>query len=322
MTTRPDFAFIVFDDIQSLDLTGPWEVTEKAADTAGVAVSMLTASLGGGPVTTSSGLRIEVDAAIEDVAAPDTLVVVGGHGVTTALADPRLLEEIARLAAGARRVASVCSGSFLLAEAGLLDGRRATTHWTVCEDLAERYPKVQVDPDAIYVRDGDVWTSAGVTSGIDLALGLAEDDYGREVALRVARQLVVYARRPGGQSQFSVQLESQTAEREPLRELQSWMAEHPDADLSVAVLASRLHVSERQLSRIFGAELGSSPGDYVERLRIERARSVLETDEAPLDAVASRCGFPSSEVMRRAFQRRLGTSPSGYRDRFRSPTAA
>ncbi len=178
---------------------------------------------------------------------------------------------------------------------------------------------MSVEPDPIFIRDGSVMTSAGVTSGMDLALALVEEDLGRDVALRTARMLVIYARRPGGQSQFSVQLAQQTAEREPLRDLQAWIPEHLDSDLSVGALAARLHLSERQLSRIFRRELGATPADYVERLRVERARSMLETDGDSLERVASRCGFASAEVMRRAFHRRLGTSPREYRERFRSP---
>ena len=177
-------------------------------------------------------------------------------------------------------------------------------------------------PDPIFVRDGNVITSAGVTAGMDLALALAEEDHGREAALQTARVLVIYARRPGGQAQFSVQLSQQMAESRPIRELQTWIGEHLDADLSVAALAGRVHLSERQFARVFRREVGTTPADYVERLRVERARSVLETDPAPLEAVARRCGFAGAELMRRAFQRRLGTSPREYRSRFRPTLAA
>ena len=312
---------VAFDGVQSLDVTGPWEVLHTADRHAGSPRRLLLASLDGGPVRSESGIEISADVSLASLERVDTLVVAGGEGTRAAVGDARLIAEIARLAAGARRTASVCSGAFLLAEAGLLDGRRATTHWSRCESLARRYPAVTVEPDSIFVRDGSVLTSAGVTAGIDLALALVEDDLGRDVALRAARQLVVYARRPGGQSQFSVQLSHQLAEREPVRELQAWIADHLDGDLSVAALAGRMHLSERQLSRVFGAELGATPADYVERLRVERARSMLETDGASLESVASRCGFGGAEVMRRAFHRRLGASPSDYRSRFRIPAA-
>ncbi len=314
-------AIVAFDGVQSLDVTGPWEVLHTADRYAAGSRRLLLATLDGRPVRSESGIELSADASLESLARVDTLIVAGGTGTRTAVDDAPLIAEIARLAAGARRTASVCSGAFLLAEAGLLDGRRATTHWSRCESLARSYPEVTVEPDAIFVRDGSVLTSAGVTAGMDLALALVEDDLGRDVALQTARQLVVYARRSGGQSQFSVQLSHQLAEREPVRDLQAWMADHLDEDLSVGALAGRLHLSERQLTRVFGSELGATPADYVERLRVERARSMLETDGSSLESVASRCGFTSAEVMRRAFQRRLRTSPSDYRRRFRMPAA-
>lgn len=312
---------VAFDGVQSLDVTGPWEVLHTADRFAGSSRRLLLATLDGGAVRSESGIELTADVSLAAIERVDTLIVAGGTGTRTAVGDAPLIAEIARLAAGARRTASVCSGAFLLAEAGLLDGRRATTHWSRCKQLAERYPEVSVEPDSIFVRDGSILTSAGVTAGMDLALALVEDDLGRDVALQTARMLVVYARRPGGQSQFSVQLSQQLAEREPVRDLQAWMADHLADDLSVGALAGRMHLSERQLSRVFAAELGASPADYVERLRVERARSMLETDGDSLESVASRCGFASAEVMRRAFHRRLGASPSDYRRRFRIPTA-
>ncbi len=210
----------------------------------------------------------------------------------------------------------------MLAAAGLLDGRRAVTHWAYCDALAAAYPEVEVDADPIFVRDGDFVTSAGVTAGIDLALALVEEDHGSELALEIARWLVVYAQRPGGQSQFSVQLAHRAAASDPLRGLQGWIAEHLEDDLSVGALAGRLHLSERQLTRRFRSELGASPADYVERARIEAARARLEVGDEGLEAVAARCGFASAEVMRRAFRRRLGTNPSGYRERFRVAVSA
>ena len=314
-------AIVAFDGVQSLDVTGPWEVLHTAGLYAGSPADLVLATADGGPVRSESGLELTADVSLDSLESVDTLIVAGGTGTREAVGDSALIAGIARLAAGARRTASVCSGAFLLAEAGLLDGRRATTHWSRCEQLARRYPQVTVEPDPIFIRDGAVMTSAGVTAGMDLALALVEEDLGRDVALRTARMLVIYARRPGGQSQFSVQLAQQTAEREPLRELQAWISEHLEEDLSVGALAARLHLSERQLSRVFRRELGATPADYVERLRVERARSMLETDGDSLERVASRCGFASAEVMRRAFHRRIGTSPRDYRARF-SPVAA
>jgi transcriptional regulator GlxA family with amidase domain len=218
-------------------------------------------------------------------------------------------------------VASVCSGAFLLAEAGVLAGRRATTHWESCDALARRHPDVEVDPDPIFVRDGNVLTSAGVTAGMDLALALVEDDHGPERALAVARQLVMYVRRPGGQSQFSAALRAQRAERRPLRELQAWVADHLDADLSVEALARRAAMSPRNFARAFAAEAGVTPARYVEEVRVEAARRLLEGTGRPVDGIAAACGFGSAETMRRAFLRTVHVPPSEYRKRFRKEPA-
>jgi transcriptional regulator GlxA family with amidase domain len=224
---------------------------------------------------------------------------------------------IARAARRARRTTSVCTGSYLLAAAGVLDGRRATTHWAFCDGLAERYPAVDLDPEPVFVRDGDVWTSAGVTAGMDLALALVEEDLGAEVALAVARLLVVFLKRPGGQAQFSGALAAQQATRPALRELQTWIAAHLDEDLSIAALAARAGFSERSFARAFRAEVGQTPAAYVETLRVERARTLLEDGAESLEAVARAAGFSSAEVLRRAFHRRVGVGPAAYRERFR-----
>jgi transcriptional regulator GlxA family with amidase domain len=321
---RPRIVFVAFEGVEALDITGPWEVLHTAGLIAGQQPELRCVTADGRDIRSNSGLSFRADAAIGELGPEpiDTLVVPGGAGVRDALRERGLIDAIATRSAAARRTAGVCTGAFLLAEAGLLDGRRATTHWAGCERLAARYPEVAVEPDPIFIRDGDIYTSAGVTSGMDLALALVEEDLGAEVALQTARMLVVYARRPGGQTQFSVQLAHQLAERAPLRDLQAWMEEHLAEDHSVGALADRLHLSERQFARVFRRELGTTPGDYVEQLRVERARNILETDAAALETVASRCGFAGAEVMRRAFQRRLGTSPSEYRQRFRPPLAA
>ena len=321
-TSPPRIGIVAFDGVEALDVTGPWEVLHTAGVIAGVVPDLACITADGLDIRSSSGLTYTADTAIARVDALDTLIVAGGTGVRIALEDPELVAGVARLAAEARRTASVCTGAFLIAEAGLLDGRRATTHWAGCAEFAARFPRVEVDPDPIFIRDGDVLTSAGVTAGMDLALALVEEDHGREVALQTARMLVLYARRPGGQSQFSVQLKRGSATDEPLRDLQAWIAEHPDENLSVGALAGRLHLSERQFSRVFARELGTTPADYVEEVRVEQARGLLETDGGSLDRVAARCGFASAEVMRRVFHRRLGASPREYRDRFRSPLSA
>jgi transcriptional regulator GlxA family with amidase domain len=265
----------------------------------------------------SSGLEVVAGRAARDVRGPlDTLLIAGGEGVRHAVGDAATIAWIRRIEPRCRRVSSVCSGAFLLARAGLLDGRRATTHWRSCDDLARLFPRVQVEPDRIYVRDGRIATSAGITAGMDLALALVEEDLGGELARDVARQMVLFLRRPGGQSQFSAQLASPLASRLSLRELQSWIHEHPDADLAVETLARRMAMSPRNFARVFTRELAVTPARYVERARIEAARARLEDSSTGLDEVAAACGFGSAETLRRVFQRLLRVSPSAYRDTF------
>jgi transcriptional regulator GlxA family with amidase domain len=308
---------VAFDGAQSLDIAGPAEAFSIATRFFGGEYELELVTPGGEAARCSSGLSLSADGAIDDVRGPiDTLVVAGGASAHAAAADPRVIEWLVGTARSARRVASVCTGAFLLAEAGLLDGRRATTHWSECAMLAERYPKVTVEPDPIYVRDGKVFSSAGVTAGMDLALALIEDDHGADVALKTARSLVLFVRRPGGQSQFSAQLTAAPARREPLRDVQAHVAEHPAADLSVPALAARAYMSERNFARAFRAETGMTPAAYVEAARVERARRELETTDLPVQAVAARCGFGTVETMRRAFGRRLGVNPAAYRERF------
>ncbi len=313
-------AILVFDGVQSLDLAGPLEVLSLAgrlAESGSAPYTVETVAPAPGPIESSSGLHITPDATIaEHRRRLDTLIVAGGSGTRAAAADAATLMWLRGAAARARRVASVCTGAFLLARAGLLDGRRATTHWASCNTLARRYPRISVEPDPIFVRDGDIITSAGVTAGIDMTLALVEEDLGAEVALRVARELVLFVRRPGGQRQFSTALGAQTPDRGGLAELRGWMAEHLDGDLSVPTLAGRLHVSERHLSRLFAAELGTTPGACVEEMRVERARLLLETGDAQLAEIARCCGFRTVETLRRSFARRLGVSPRDYRLRF------
>jgi transcriptional regulator GlxA family with amidase domain len=236
--------------------------------------------------------------------------------VEDALADAELMRWLRSAAGRSRRVASVCSGAFLLAGAGLLDGRRATTHWAACDELSRRHPDVVVQRDAIFVRDGQVWTSAGVTAGMDLALALVEEDLGPAAARDVARWLVLFLKRPGGQSQFSAQLASSGAGREALRELQAWIPGNLGSDLSVPALAERAHMSPRHFARAFRAEVGMTPAAYVESVRVEQARIALEGSRATVDEIARGCGFGTVETMRRAFHRRIGVGPSAYRNRF------
>jgi transcriptional regulator GlxA family with amidase domain len=306
---------VLFDDVQSLDVTGPVEVFAGAETGRGGSYRIRTASLDGAPVRTSSGLTLVPDHALADAPAPHTLLVPGGRG--TQHPDPRLTDWLRAHGPRAERLVSVCTGAFVLAAAGLLDGRRATTHWAYCDRLARDHSAVHVDPDPIYVRDGQVSTSAGVTSGIDLALALVEEDLGREMALTVARHLVVFLRRPGGQAQFSAQLAAQTAQREPLREVQQWITEHPDHDLSVECLAARASLSPRHFARAFQAETGMTPGRYVERVRLEHARRLLEDTADGIEEISRACGYGTPEAMRRAFVKTLGSAPAEYRRRFR-----
>ena len=302
---------------QSLDVLGPVEVFHHAAQE-GPAVYDVTVvgPGGGGTITTDSGLRLGVAPLPEPPPRHDTLVVAGGPGARAAIDDEAIVDWVLRASRRARRTVSICTGAFLLAAAGLLDERKATTHWAHCDELASTFARVQVDPDPVFVNDGEVWTSAGITAGIDLALALVEEDLGPAAALSAARELVVFLKRPGGQSQFSSALSAQQATRPELRELQAWIAGHLEENLTVPVLAERALMSERTFTRAFHREVGQTPAAYVETLRIERARDLLEDGAPSLEAVAQASGFASAEVLRRAFHRNLGVSPAEYRERF------
>jgi transcriptional regulator GlxA family with amidase domain len=306
--------FVTYPRITALDLVGPHEVFAASGG-----YEIVVAGPEAGAVVTARGPGIVADRPLASVRGPiDTLVVVGGEGAFAAARDPLLVRAVANLARRSRRVTSVCTGAFVLAAAGLLDGKRATTHWSSCARLAERHPGTVVDPDRIFVQDGNIWTSAGVTAGMDLALALVADDMGEDVARAVARQLVMYVQRPGGQAQFSAQLGAQRAARDPLRELQGWIGEHPAADHSVERLAARVAMSPRHFARVFRADVGCTPAVYVEQVRVEVGRRLLETTDLTIDEVAATAGFGTPETLRRAFARRVGVSPTEYRDRFRS----
>lgn len=317
MPTPRRVVLVAFPDVQALDVTGPSEVFSLAERAHAGAYATELVTTAGLPFRTSSGLQLTPDGSIPTCGgAIDTLLVAGGRGVRSAVADEALSSWLRLAARRSRRVGSVCTGAFLLARAGLLNGRRATTHWTACSALQRSYPAIAVAFDPIFVRDGNLYTSAGVTAGIDLALALVEEDLGPRAALEVARELVLFIRRPGGQAQFSAGLAGQAAERPSLRSLQAWIADHLDDDLSVAALARRAFMSERNLARVFGQQVGVTPAAYVEALRLERARTLLETTDAQLEEVAGRCGFGTVETLRRTFGRRLKVSPSDYRSRF------
>jgi transcriptional regulator GlxA family with amidase domain len=318
MAERPRVVIVAFEHgAQILDVTGPLEVFSTSNNVVpGARYRCDVASLPGGIVRTSCGLGIETVTTSSLDGPIDTLVIAGGRIELVDIENEALLGEVRRLAAGARRVTSVCTGAYLLASAGLLDGRHATTHWGHCTTLAQAYPQITVEPDSIYVKDENVWTSAGVTAGIDLALALVADDLGQQAAAFVARNLVVYLRRSGGQTQFSAPLAAQAAEREPFRDLLAWMIDHLADDLSVAALARRMNLSERQFARVFKIEVGISPGDHVEALRLEAACRLLETTTETVDQVARACGYGNTETLHRAFRRRMNTTPGEHRHHF------
>jgi transcriptional regulator GlxA family with amidase domain len=308
---------VAFEGAQTLDFTGPLEVFSTAERLHPGSYLVEVVAPGGLPFRTSSGLKVAPDRSTAACrGAVDTLLAAGGAGVREAARDEPLVRWLRAAAGRSRRVASVCTGAFLLGAAGLLEGRRVTTHWAWADRFARDHPGVQVEPDRIFVRDGEVWTSAGVTAGIDLALALVEDDHGREAALEVARWLVVFVRRPGGQSQFSAPLAAQSAERGPLREVQEAVLADLAGDLSVERLAERACMSPRNFARVFRRETGVTPAAWVETARVECARQLLEASSAPTETIAFECGFGTVETMRRAFRRRVGVSPGEYRDRF------
>lgn len=316
---------LIYPDAQMLDITGPLEVFARTSRwlqeqdySPGPAYTLDVVAERAGAVRCSSGIEINATATCAADTPADTLLVTGGIGYASAAANPVIVDWLSSMAATTPRVASICTGALLLARAGLLDGRKATTHWAYCDELERAGANIQVDPDAIYVRDGNIMTSAGVTSGIDMALAMVEADWGQPVAVAIARQLVMYLKRPGGQSQFSEQLRAQTGDSDRLQQLQLWILDHLQHDLSVPALARRVAMSERSFSRRFSRAVGTSPAKYVERCRVGAARNKLEQTSQSLDRIAGACGFRSAEILRRAFVRELGVSPTAYRDRFRS----
>lgn len=309
---------VAFPGVQPLDVAGPAEVFSAAAQFVPDSYVVEVVARSADPLTARSGAYGIVPATTTARCRGriDTLIVAGGFGVSEAVEDELLVGWVRSAARRSRRVASVCSGAFLLAAAGLLDGRRATTHWAYCADLQLRHPEIEVDPKPIFVRDGNVWTAAGVTAGIDLALALVDGDLGGEVARRAARWLVMFVQRPGTQAQFSSHLGAGAATREPLRELQGWIADHLDQDLRVEALAARSAMSTRNFARAFRRETGMTPASYVEAVRVEAARQRLEGSAEPVEQIAARTGFGTPETMRRAFARRVGVPPAEYRARF------
>ncbi|MFD6398416.1 GlxA family transcriptional regulator [Nocardia sp. NPDC060249] len=314
---------VLFDRVDLLDVTGPPEVfsllQREMDDPTGYRVVLAAESMEA--VSTSAGVRILPDVTFAELGRVDTVVVPGAVETdsqrrVSAVVDPGVVAAVSRLAEGARRVASVCVGAHILAAAGLLDGKRATTHWSTAQQLAAEHPEVIVDADPIYIRDENVWTGAGLTACLDLTLALVADDFGDELALRVARQLVMYLKRPSGQSQFSVSLEPVSTTRR-IEDLRHYIARNIANSLTVTDLAEQVHVSERQLTRIFRTELGMTPAAYIESARVEVARHRLETSDETLQRIAVTCGFNTIDTLARAFRRQLDTTPNEYRRRFR-----
>lgn len=320
-------ALLAYPGLQQLDLSGPYEVfamADHAVREAGgePAYRVEVVARATGSVRSASGLALGVDRSFASLRGEvDTLLVAGGEesAIRGALRDGAHLRFLQRMAPRVRRLGSVCTGAFLLAAAGLLDGRRVTTHWGGAAELARRYPRLDVDADAIWIRDGSVYTSAGVTAGIDLALALVEEDLGRDVALEVARRAVVFLKRPGGQSQFSTELRAQMQATGPLERLPDWIARNLDAELDVESLAATVGMSPRNFARVFRRQFETTPARFVERARVERARRHLEEARLTLDEIADACGFGSAERLRRSFVRALGVGPAAYRERFERP---
>ena len=311
---------LAFPLVQLLDVTGPFQVFASANDLVLESggrppYDLQVVARSGAQVTASSGLKLSAAPLSRVNAAVDTLMVAGGQGVEAAAADPAIIEWVQQRAKRVRRIASVCTGAFLLAATGLLDGRRAVTHWSYCAELARRFPKVRVESDPIFLRDGPVWSSAGVTAGIDLALALVEEDLGSSLALAVARYLVVFMKRPGGQAQFSTVLSLQRADDE-FGALHEWINNHLADDLPLPVLADRAGMSERSFSRHYAEATGLTPARAIERLRVEAARRLLSESGLPVKRISQRCGFGSEETMRRSFLRLLAVTPQDYRSRF------
>lgn len=316
---------VIYPDAHVLDVAGPIEIltgTRLFVDQEVEPYSVTVVSANAGPVTTTSGLTLQADksfASAKRSRTPiDTLLIAGGHGTSNALKSKPLLNYVRWAAQRANRVVSICTGAMILAEAGLLDNRRATTHWFWCPVLAKHYPTIKVDADALFVRDGHIWTSAGVTAGMDLSLALIEQDWGHEIALQIARYNVMYMMRPGGQAQFSAQLIAQQQEGGPLSETLDYILNYVGENLTVTTLAARACMSERSFARKFKEATGMTPAQYVEIARLQVARVQLEQTNDLIEVVALNVGFTNPERMRRAFQRHLGISASDYRDRFQS----
>ncbi len=325
LTAPKRIGIVIFERCQIIDATGPAAVFGSANEVhmaeggSGPLYDLRMIAGRSGPVHTSTGISLFADSTLKDAVPPiDTLICAGGKGSLKFIEDSDAIDDIRRLTRSARRVVSVCTGAYILAAAGRLDGRRAVTHWAHCRNLADRFPNVRVEPDPIFIKDGNVYTSAGVTAGMDLALALLEEDHGKALALNVAREMVMYMKRPGSQTQFSRQLSAQMAPRGDIRKVQIWLLDRLADDISVEDMAEQAAMSLRTFNRHFKKATGRTPAGFVQEARIEAARNLLEDSELPVKLIAAQCGFGDEERMRRAFHRSLGVSPQDYRMRFAS----
>jgi len=319
VSTPLRIAILAVPGVQLLDVSGPLDVFAEANAQAGRMVyELCVLGIGPGAIRSSSGVRLMPDLVVGEGPNDkiDTLLVAGAPNAADMPQDGGVVDWLRSATPSMRRYGSVCSGAFFLAQAGLLDGRRVTTHWAVAERLAQEFPEVIMDADALHIRDGRLWTAAGVAAGLDLALALVEEDLGREVAMKVAGQLVMFFKRPGGQMQFSRKGEAVPVGRSALQEVQRWVAANPAEDHSVASLAQRTGLSSRHFARLFRNEVGMTPGDWVEEARVTAARELLESGDAAPKQVAGRCGFTDVDTLRRAFVRRVGITPAEYRKRY------
>lgn len=307
---------LAYQGLQTLDLSGPLDAFAAANDRRPGAYGCKVVSLDGGAVTSESGLRILPDASLAEVGEIDTLMIPGGAGLRQSGVADGISGAVRRLSPQLRRIVSICTGIYGVAQSGLLDGRRATTHWRFAADVAMRFPAIKLDSDAIFVKDGPVYSSAGITAAIDLSLALIEEDYGPRLSLAVARDLVVYIKRAGGQQQYSEPLRFQAGAADRFSELAGWICDHLGDDLSIETLAAQAGVSPRHFTRRFKQIFGVSPSQQVELMRLDRARDHLTAGHAAIERIAAEVGFKSADAFRRAFDRRFGLSPSNYRQRF------
>lgn len=321
-----NIAVVGFDGAEVLDIVGPLEVFAMAdmllknqSDGVSPVYKLSVLARQEGIFTTFSGIKLVADASwrhFTDI--PDTLFIAGGPDMTPLTEDRDFIDWVRVMEKKVRRLCSICTGSFVLAQAGLLNGKRATTHWIAAREMQTTFPEITVDCDALYIREGHLATSAGITSGIDLALALVEEDYGKQLSLEVARMLVMYLKRPGGQSQFSVHLRQQIAEEHPLAAILKWIVENYRQSITIEQLADRAAMSPRNFARVFVRETGVTPARYVEQCRLERAIRMIEDTSEPMETLARESGFHSAEHLRRASMRNLGITPQAYRERFQS----